>query len=302
MKTSRLMWTTMLGITLAISIPAVAQNGPPNSNGGGTCRLALTEYLDVLPIDELSEAEAAAILHLREEEKLARDVYLTLSLYWETPIFTNIARAEQRHMDLVGLLVSRHEIEDSVIDDRVGIFGNPDFDVLFVDLTTRGQQSLLDALAVGATIEDLDLADLAALIDLSDEADVDLIAQNLAVGTRNHLRAFVSQIEANDSSYEPQFLGQTVFDAVVDSNRERGIVVDEFGDVMAECGRRNDSSGGGRGQCGEDCACRGGGNCDGSGPNGQRGSGGGGKGGGGNGTCGGQGGGGTCNAPGSVRT
>ena len=42
---------------------------------------------------------------MREEEKLARDVYLTLYDIWGTPAFNNIASSEQTHMDAVLMLI-----------------------------------------------------------------------------------------------------------------------------------------------------------------------------------------------------
>ena len=37
----------------------------------------------------LSDAEAATLVFMREEEKLARDVYITLYDQWEHPVFNN---------------------------------------------------------------------------------------------------------------------------------------------------------------------------------------------------------------------
>ena len=48
---------------------------------------------------QLTEAEENHILYMREEEKLARDVYLTLYELWGAEIFANISESEQQHMD-----------------------------------------------------------------------------------------------------------------------------------------------------------------------------------------------------------
>lgn len=272
-----------LGLVLATAVPGQAQ--ATRRHMGGGCGQALIERFELLGPEEFTEDEAAEILYLKEEEKLARDVYTTLSLEYDVPIFANIARAEQRHMRLVDLLIVRYSVDDSTIDDAIGVFSDPELATLYGDLVTTGQQSLEDALWVGATIEDLDLADLYVLIDNTDNQDVALIAQNLAAGSRNHLRAFAGQLEALSLVYEPQYLDPAVVEEILESEHERGIVYDEYGDVLAECGGRRsaglgsshhgDGNNGGNG--GSNGSGNNGGNgtgdCDGTGPHGAGGSG-----------------------------
>ena len=52
-------------------------------------------------LDPLSDAEAATLTFMREEEKLARDVYLALYDLWSNPVFSMIASSEQKHMDAI---------------------------------------------------------------------------------------------------------------------------------------------------------------------------------------------------------
>lgn len=60
-----------------------------------------TEFaaLAAMPAGTLQAAELASLLYLWEEEKLARDVYLKLGSVHSLPVFSNIARSEQTHMD-----------------------------------------------------------------------------------------------------------------------------------------------------------------------------------------------------------
>ena len=248
MKATTILITLTLTASLTMTGAASAQNGGPGGvRAGSVCSQALRDHLELLPVGDLDDDEAAAVVFLREEEKLARDVYLTLSLSWELPVFSRIARSEQRHMDLVALLLDRYGLADPVGEDVIGEFENPDLGVLFDELVAAGQQSLVDALAVGATIEDLDLADLDALLLASNDLDVDLIAENLAAGSRNHLRAFVGALAGQGVAYAPQYLDERVFAAIIASGSERGVVVDEFGDVLAECGNAGEAGGAGSG-------------------------------------------------------
>jgi len=66
-----------------------------------------------LPLEELSATEVEAIQLMREEEKMARDVYLAFYEKWQLPIFWNIAGSEQRHMDAVGVLIEKYQLADS---------------------------------------------------------------------------------------------------------------------------------------------------------------------------------------------
>jgi hypothetical protein len=120
---------------------------------------------------------------MRKEEKLARDVYLTLGEKYSLPVFTNIPRSEQRHMDQIAVLLARYDIEDPIQDDRRGKFNSPAMQELYNDLVTRGSASEAEALKVGATIEDLDIHDLeTALQGGVDNQDIALVYRNLAKG------------------------------------------------------------------------------------------------------------------------
>ena len=61
---------------------------------------------------------------MREEEKLARDVYLELYDTWGQQIFKNIAESEQSHTNAIKTLLERYDITDPVTDDSRGIFQN----------------------------------------------------------------------------------------------------------------------------------------------------------------------------------
>jgi hypothetical protein len=223
-----------LAAAVAIMSPLQAAAKWPHRGMSGGCNQALVDRLEGLPTEPLSTTEEVALVHLREEEKLARDVYATLATRWQVPVFDNIAAAEQRHMDLMAALLERYGVGDPVADDSTGVFTDPVLAELFATLTERGETSLEQALRVGATIEDLDLADLEQLLAETDNADVTLVANNLAKGSRNHLRAFARTLEASGfGPYVAQHLGQEQVDQILASGHERGVVYDEAGAPMA---------------------------------------------------------------------
>ncbi|CQR34324.1 putative Ferritin [Thiomonas arsenitoxydans] len=172
----------------------------------------------------LDNTEAASIVFMREEEKLARDVYQLLYTQWGWPIFNNIAASEQQHMDAVGTLITRYKLPDPASHTGTGVFVDPELQTLFNALMSHGQTSLNAALQVGAAIEDLDIKDLNERIAQTDNPDVKLVYMNLLKGSRNHLRSFVSQLTAAGVSYTPQYITQAEFDAIINSPKETGRV------------------------------------------------------------------------------
>ena len=146
---------------------------------------------------QLTEAEEQHILYMREEEKLARDVYLTLYELWDAEIFANISESEQRHMDAIKNLITRYGLVDPVVDDAVGIFTNQDFEILYDELVADGSVSLEEALKVGVRIEELDIDDLELALQETSMRNVRRVFQNLLNGSYNHLSAFQRNLEAS---------------------------------------------------------------------------------------------------------
>jgi len=186
--------------------------------------LSMRPQVVSLPVQDISKDEKEGLLFMREEEKLARDVYTTLYEKWRLPIFTNISQSEQSHTEAVRTVLVKYTIPDPVSDDSIGKFVNTDFAKLYTDLVAEGQKSEIDALKAGAFIEDLDIKDLQERIVQTDNDDIKLVYQNLMKGSRNHLRSFVSQIESRGDVYKPRYLTQEEFDAIISSPRETGSV------------------------------------------------------------------------------
>lgn len=187
MKTHTL-WTMLIvtGILAGLGW-AAGQNGNQNQKQGPAVVPSAT--------GTLTAEETANILRMREEEKMARDVYQVLAELWKAPIFTNIAAAEQRHMDAVGLLITKYGLKDPVTDDAPGVFSASEFTTLYTSLTGSGAKSLLDALKAGVQIEEKDIADLKTVLSQTDKSDLQWVFGNLQRGSSNHLRAFTRNVE-----------------------------------------------------------------------------------------------------------
>jgi hypothetical protein len=170
----------------------------------------------------LTSAEIEGLKFIREEEKLSRDVYHTLGDRWNLRSFSNINHAEQRHMDQVKMLMQSYGIADPVVSDKVGVFANPQLAAMYTKLVQRGQTSLLEALMVGALIEETDIKDLRDRLNASANPQIKATYGYLLQGSYNHLQAFVRQIERQGETYTPQVLSQQEFKTILDQGHRPG--------------------------------------------------------------------------------
>jgi hypothetical protein len=173
------------------------------------------------PTGSLTAAEIEGLLFMREEEKLARDVYLAFYDQWGLPIFQNIAGSEQTHMDAVLNVMARYGLEDPASGNGPGIFANPDLQALYDQLTDAGSQA--EALRAAAAVEELDIIDLQENLATAESEEVIRVYQKLLAGSENHLRAFVSMLERQTAeTYEPQYLSPEAYAAIIGATSGRG--------------------------------------------------------------------------------
>jgi hypothetical protein len=144
----------------------------------------------------LQQSEIDHLLFIREEEKLARDVYRVLYAEWGNLVFANIAESEQAHMDAMANLLDFYGVDDPVTSDETGAFTSDSVRDLFEELTERGSISNAEALLVGGFIEEYDILDIWAASDATDEERIKRVYQNLYEGSYNHLDAFVHNYES----------------------------------------------------------------------------------------------------------
>lgn len=176
--------------------------------------------LSALPIDTLTEFETNGLLYIAEEEKLGQDVTAALADKWKLPIFSSISASEQSHADAVSQLLARHQIDDPTIGEAPGVFVNADLQKTYNDLVAKGSESEDSALAVGAQLEEMDLFDVQQRE--TDSPDVALVYSSLEKGSRNHLRAFVNELQKRDITYKPIFISQQDYNDIISSPMERG--------------------------------------------------------------------------------
>mgnify|MGYP001813576829 FL=1 len=185
--------------------------------------------------------EKMHLMFMREEEKLARDVYQTLgTMYPDSVIFGNIDDSEQTHTMAVKAMIEKYGYEDPSTNDNVGAYTGEDFGWYFTEkynqLVERASISELEALYVGAFIEELDMMDInqcpKVIVEtdngindvnecgkvFTDKADIQRLYSSLLDGSDSHLEGYVANIEKiiGEGKYQAQVLSQELVDAILD--------------------------------------------------------------------------------------
>ena len=156
----------------------------------------LEEQIASYPKEDIQSETIEGLLYMREEEKVARDVYIALENKWNLRVFKNISRSEQRHMDALLVLIERYGLTDPIGENKEGIFTNAELQAMYDDLIAKGTMSIKDAMETGVLIEETDIEDLdEQLTILSEDSDIAFVYKNLRKGSENHLAAFTRNLE-----------------------------------------------------------------------------------------------------------
>lgn len=234
-----------VGIALtAGASSAMARGGKPSFTRTDTVSEETTTDTDVTDATGeglLDYFEITHLVFMREEEKLARDVYTKLgSMYPNSVVFGNIDDSEQRHTTAVKNMIEKYGYDDPNTNDNLGIFTGDDYGWYFTEkyhlLVERASISELEALYVGAFIEELDMMDInqcpQVIVDTdngindvsecgriaTDNPDIDNLYGNLLDGSDSHMEAYVKNIEKyiGAGNYQAQVLSQEQVDEILD--------------------------------------------------------------------------------------
>ena len=169
--------------------------------------------------NSLSKREENALTFMIEEEKLALDTYTYLGELWGINQFLNIQKSEQSHVNAVSNLIERYDLTYTMLPE--GEFINEELQGLYNKFVVDGSKSQLNALIIGATIEDLDIVDLEDLMQPISNGDILNVFESLQCGSKNHLRAFVGAINQMGGNYTPQYLSIEEYIIIIESSNER---------------------------------------------------------------------------------
>ena len=216
-KISLLATVLILNLTLTVSCQKEeTKTLPTGDEKNSTATNAATTNCAcvVNPSDTITQVEIDMLNYMREEEKLARDVYLAMYEQYGIPIFRNISKSEQHHMNQVLCLLQHYNLPDPASADT-GVFNNSELQQLYSDLISQGSISLTGALTVGATIEDKDIYDLATDMTNTVNPAILNIFGKLSCASGNHIRSFSAWLTNKGITYEPQYISQEEYNAII---------------------------------------------------------------------------------------
>jgi len=164
-------------------------------------------------VSSLTQNDIDGLLLMREEEKMALDVYDNFYKTYGIVTFDKISNSEKRHTEAVLALINHFGLTDPALAEP-GKFSNPSIQALYDQLIAAGSSANL-ALSTGAFIEEYDIADLKKLIAETTNTDIIRVYTNLLEGSENHLRAFVRSLASRGVVYSAQILSAEDFDAII---------------------------------------------------------------------------------------
>jgi hypothetical protein len=192
----RKIWIS-IALCAALSTVAFARGG--QAGGSQNTQATPTQISVSAVVANLTEEQKEDLLFMYQEEKVARDAYITLGNLWGERVFLNIQKAEQKHMDAIRSLLEKYALPIPVTDDTIGVFENEELQVLYDELVEMGSVSSEDALNVGVLIEETDIADLEEKI-VGAPDDIVAVYSNLLQGSYNHLDAFTRALSGSGAA------------------------------------------------------------------------------------------------------
>lgn len=215
-------------LAAAVGMVALAPVLTACGGGGGDVAVVAPEASSAIsaaavtatPVTSLSAEEIAALKFMREEEKLAHDVYAALYDLWGANVFYQISLSETTHTEAILALLTKYGIADPAATTAPGVFEDPALQTLYNTLMTMGKVSEIEGLKVGALIEETDIHDINEKKAVTDEADILTVYSSLLCGSGNHLRAFNDNLLKQGVTYVPQVITQAEWDAIANALSE----------------------------------------------------------------------------------
>jgi hypothetical protein len=169
---------------------------------------------------DLSATEIEFIFAVREDEKVARDLYKAFFEKYQLKAFDNIARAEANHMRAAEMLFTYYEIDFPAAGDY-GMFADSARQANYNKYLLQGATAL-DAFKVMAYLEEENIVYYGEVLSDISNPNIKLVIENLARASENHLRAAIRQITALGGTYQAMIMTEEQFKAIIAKGFEQG--------------------------------------------------------------------------------
>jgi hypothetical protein len=197
---------------------ATQNNGPDRPVPTPLCT-CINDY----PMGKLSSNEREILMFMREEEKMALDVYTTLHRKWDINSFDIISRAEQNHLDALRCLLYKYQLSDPIGSNPPGVYANPEIQRLYKELMQEGMTTKKGAYLAGTMMEDHDIARVTNYRPQVDNEDILKVMDELNKASRNHMKAFTNNLLKNyNVVYAPVYINTRQYQQIINGPWEPG--------------------------------------------------------------------------------
>lgn len=174
---------------------------------------------------QINQSDRDALIYTMQEEKVANNFYTAMQSLYGMNVFENISKAETMHMKHVKTLLDDFGIDNPVSGkyEAAGSFMDAGLEKMYNDMISVGNISVTDALKESAKFEEMDIRDLKAFVESTQNTSIKSTLNMLINASGNHLRAFVKNLRTRGIEYTPQYLSQEEFNGMISSSgKSRG--------------------------------------------------------------------------------
>lgn len=169
---------------------------------------------------QITQSDRDALIYNMQEEKVANNFYTAMHSLYGINVFENISKSETMHMKHIKALLDNFGIDNPVSGkyEAAGSFMDAGLERMYNDMISTGNISVTDALKESAKFEEMDIRDLKAFVESTQNTTIESTLNMLINASGNHLRAFVKNLKSRGIEYTPQYLSQEEFNGIISSS------------------------------------------------------------------------------------
>jgi len=169
---------------------------------------------------DLTADEIEFVYAVREDEKVARDLYTLFFEKYSLKVFSTIAKSESNHMRAVEILLDYYEI-DFPIPGAYGVFEDSARQTIYDSLVIKGSTALEGFRVMAQMEEECVISYRNVLADITN-SNIKIVIENLGKASENHFKAAIRQVTALGGTYSPKYMTQEEYNAIIAKGFEQG--------------------------------------------------------------------------------